>query len=843
LNHHPDDGHRPLRRTSIPLAIAFVVLASLASSGALAAPPQDPGDTQTASPPVQQSGSVQATIDPRVLEDTANGQNGHFLVLLKQQADSRKLMSAASDRTSQGTLVVDALRGVAAASQAPVAAQLDALGASYRSYWIANFLAVEGNRAVVEAMAARPDVQAIESDRAFTVTLEPSETASPAAVTAVGWNLTWINAPAVWALNDTGQNIVYANADTGVQWTHSALQPHYRGWNGTSADHNYNWWDAIHADIDGNGNSCGFNLSAPCDDHGHGTHTMGTGVGDDGAGNQIGVAPGAKWIACRNMDAGVGRPSTYIECMQFFLAPTDLSGNNPDPSKRPDVVGNSYGCPSSELCTATSLLTAMDNLRAAGIFMAVSAGNSGSSCSTITDPPAFYDSAITVGATGYNTNAIASYSSRGPVTADGSGRVKPDLVAPGSSVRSSYPTNTYATLSGTSMASPHVAGAVALLWSAFPALRGNVDHTEYILEQTALHLTTTQGCGGDGTSQVPNNVYGYGRIDVLAAYNYAAAEVYGTPTPTSTPTDTPVPPTSTPTNTPTSTPTSTLTPTETETPTNTPTPTETPTNTPTSTPTNTPLPGARLYLGSSSSGTVGGVSFADEDVLIKNMATGAWTLFFDGSDVGLTNTDVDAFDVLPNGSLLMSFDTDFTLTGFGVVDDSDILRFTPTSTGATTAGTWSWYFDGSDVGLTTTGEDVDAFDLLPDGRLLISTLDNVSVTGASGADEDLLAFTPTALGATTSGVWALYFDGSDVGLSTTANEDVNGVWIDATGKIYLTTLGSFSVTGVSGDGSDIFVCTPGSLGNTTACTAWAMYWDGSVNGFSGEDTDSLSIIP
>ena len=106
---------------------------------------------------------------------------------------------------------------------------------------------------------------------------------------------------------------------------------------------------------------------------------------------------------------------------------------------------------------------------------------------------------------------------------------------------------------------------------------------------------------------------------------------------------------------------------------------------------------------------------------------------------------------------------------------------------------------------------------------------------------DLLTFLPTQLGTTTNGTWSLYFDGSDVGLGSTTNEDVNGVWVDATGKIFLTTLGSFSVTGVRGDGSDIFVCIPGSLGGTTACT-WAMYWDGSVNGFSGEDMDSLSII-
>lgn len=251
--------------------------------------------------------------------------------------------------------------------------------------------------------------------------------------------------------------------------------------------------------------------------------------------------------------------------------------------------------------------------------------------------------------------------------------------------------------------------------------------------------------------------------------------------------------------------------------------------------------GPQLYLGSSTSGTAGGIPFADEDILIKDMATGAWALFIDGSDIGLANTDIDAFELLADGTVLLSFDTAFTLSGFGGVDDSDILRFTPTSTGSTTAGTWSWYFDGSDVGLSTNDEDVDAFALLPDGRLLISTLGSVSVTGASGADEDLLAFTPSALGATTSGTWALYFDGSDVGLSNTSNEDVNGVWVDAAGRIYLTTLGSFSVTGVSGDGSDILVCTPGLLGSTTTCS-WAMAWDGSANGFAGEVIDAFAMV-
>ncbi len=252
--------------------------------------------------------------------------------------------------------------------------------------------------------------------------------------------------------------------------------------------------------------------------------------------------------------------------------------------------------------------------------------------------------------------------------------------------------------------------------------------------------------------------------------------------------------------------------------------------------------GPNLYLSSAGSGTAGSVSFADEDVLIRNQGTGAWSLYFDGSDVGLTNQDVDAFEMLADGSLLFSFDGDFTLSGFAAVDDSDILKFVPTSTGSNTAGAWSWYFDGSDVGLSTTAEDVDALAVLPDGRIIISTIDAVSVTGVSGADEDLLAFTPAALGSATSGTWAMYFDGSDVGLADTTNEDINAIDIDSAGKVYISTVGAFSVTGVSGDGSDVIVCTPGSLGSTTACT-WAMYWDGSVNGFSGQDTDSLNIMP
>jgi len=216
-------------------------------------------------------------------------------------------------------------------------------------------------------------------------------------------------------------------------------------------------------------------------------------------------------------------------------------------------------------------------------------------------------------------------------------------------------------------------------------------------------------------------------------------------------------------------------------------------------------------------------------------------MYFDGSDVGITS-DVDAFAVMADGTILISLDTDGTVTGFGMVDDSDIIRFTPTSLGTNTAGTFSWYFDGSDVGLTTTAEDIDAISFTPDGKLVVSTIGAFSVTGASGNDEDLLAFTASSLGSTTTGTWSLYFDGSDVGLNDTTSEDINGIWIDpTTNQIYLTTLGAFSVTGVSGDGSDVIICTPGTLGSTTSCT-FSLYWDGSLNGFSGEVTDGLHIV-
>jgi subtilisin family serine protease len=217
------------------------------------------------------------------------------------------------------------------------------------------------------------------------------------------------------------------------------------------------------------------------------------------------------------MDNGVGQPSTYIECLQFFVAPTDLQGKNPNPALHADVISNSYSCPASEGCTSGSLHDAIEQVRAAGIFMAVSAGNSGSSCASITDPPAVEPSVFTVGAVDQTKN-IAGFSSRGPILYGGVSRLGPDITAPGVQVVSSLVGGGYGSMSGTSMAAPHVAGAVALLWSAYPELRGQVSQTELILHSSAVQRTTTDVCGLDTANSWPNNVYGYGFLDAQAAF-------------------------------------------------------------------------------------------------------------------------------------------------------------------------------------------------------------------------------------------------------------------------------------------------------------------------------------
>jgi hypothetical protein len=275
-----------------------------------------------------------------------------------------------------------------------------------------------------------------------------------------------------------------------------------------------------------------------------------------------------------------------------------------------------------------------------------------------------------------------------------------------------------------------------------------------------------------------------------------------------------------------------------------------------------PGTGSVTYLSLTDGGTLTStdgspsLNFTDADILkltVQPNGQFGYALHFDGSDVGLTtaNEDVDAFAFLADGSIVVSTVGSFsvpaaggaTITGGG----EDLLRFVPTTLGATTAGTWTLYFDGSDVGLSGTAENIDAVAQLADGRLLISTTGAISVTGASGQDEDLVAFTPTTLGATTAGSWSLYFDGSDVGLSTNDNEDVNALYVREGGAnptLYLSTLGNFSVTGSSGANEDAFAFAPSSIGSTTAGTFGPdLAFDGSLYGLALLAIDGIHLVP
>jgi serine protease AprX len=512
-------------RLRTALCSLFIVAAVAAAAGAIASSRLSPQQgVAVSSPP-----AAAQKISPWVMEHTANGQQAEFFVVLADQADLSQAHSW-NTKVEKGRFVYNSLVKKAQIAQAPILKWVRERGIHYQSFYIVNAILVKGGRDVAEALAARPDVARLEGNpriRAHLPQPGPSVDAPPSfqnpATVEPGINYT--HAPDVWALGYTGQNIVVASADTGVRWTHDALKPHYRGWDGQNADHNYNWHDAIHDSV---GNPCGNNSPFPCDDNSHGSHTTGTMIGDDGMGNQIGMAPGAKWIACRMIDgpADLTTPARCIECMEWFLAPYPIGGGQGDPTKAPDITNNSWVCAAADGCSPDTLQAAVEAQAAAGIMMVVAGGNDGGQgCSSVFYPPAIYEAAYAVGALVTATDNIASFSSRGPVTIDGSGRIKPDLTAPGTNVRSSVNTSDSAYewigWSGTSMATPHISGAMALLWSAMPTLKNQITASRTAINNAA-HFISSNQCGDAGP---PNNVYGWGRIDILAA-------VAATPTPT-----------------------------------------------------------------------------------------------------------------------------------------------------------------------------------------------------------------------------------------------------------------------------------------------------------------------
>ncbi|MBK7008743.1 MAG: S8 family serine peptidase [Saprospiraceae bacterium] len=464
-------------------------------------------------------------IDPSLLGNTNHQNQLDYIVLLNSQADLTAV-SAVKGKNRKGSMAYSLLKKNSDDAQLALVNWLRQRHIEYTPFFVVNGIHVRSDYATLLALADRKEVQKILPNFSIKLDRIESEPISGSRDLVPEWGLLKIGADSVWRMGIDGKGVVVGGQDTGYDWSVSPLKNKYKGFiNDTVANHSYNWHDAIHqksplaAD---SLNPCGYNLKEPCDDNNHGTHTMGTMVGSDTS-NLIGVAPGAQWIACRNMERGNGQLSTYLECFEWFLAPTDIDGNNPDPTKAPHVINNSWYCSPEEGCNPgnwDALQIAVKNLKAAGVVVVVSAGNSGPGCETINAPPAHFEPSFSVGASMIN-DTIANFSSRGPVSIDSSYRVKPDVVAPGRGVRSVVRGGGFAAFNGTSMAGPHVAGLVALIISANPDLAGEVTTIEEIIRQTADPKFSDQDCGVVSGQLHPNAVYGYGRINAIKAVELA----------------------------------------------------------------------------------------------------------------------------------------------------------------------------------------------------------------------------------------------------------------------------------------------------------------------------------
>lgn len=429
-------------------------------------------------------------IEAGLYETIADAGEGDYIVYMKAEADLQMAYTI-EDWAERGRFVVSALQTTATTSQADVLGLLDSYAeagsvSKYESFWIMNVVLVTSDANALTAISNHPDVASITADQIAHI---PTPISAPQ---AIEWGVLRINADDVWAnYGATGNGIVVANIDTGVDINHPALQDQYRGWNGASYDHDHNFYDPS--------NICGGN---PCDNNDHGTHTMGTMVGDDGGANQIGVAPDAEWIAAKGCEFSSCSSSALLNSAQWIVAPCDF-GQNPghascDAAERPHIVNNSWGGGGGNPWYQASV----DAWRAAGIVSIFSAGNSGPGAGTI-GSPSDYCNAMSIGAT-TNTDAIAGFSSRGP-GAFGACTDKPDMSAPGQSIRSAVDGGGYASFSGTSMAAPHVSGCAALLLDIDPTL----DHDDIY----NLLTTTAVDFGSSGF----DFSFGHGRIDCLAA--------------------------------------------------------------------------------------------------------------------------------------------------------------------------------------------------------------------------------------------------------------------------------------------------------------------------------------
>ncbi|MBA2720011.1 MAG: carboxypeptidase regulatory-like domain-containing protein [Chloroflexi bacterium] len=478
------------RRAFAFLFAAVLVVGQVASAAAAGQGRSAPG---TSAPGA-------ARVDGGLLKALAAGTTDRFVVEFGAKTD---LSGAAKikDRTKKGAFVLDNLRKTAAKSQGAARTEVaKTKGARAESYWLSNSMIVHGDAALAKKLGTLAGVAAIRPEKIYPL-VKPVPASAVIAAVAPEWGIDKVRAPQVWADGITGQGVVVGSIDTGVEYTHEALVEQYRGNNhdGTFS-HDFNFWDPT--------GICG---DAPCDNAGHGTHTMGTIVGGDldGPLPDIGVAPGAEWISAKGCEDFGCSEGSLLSSGQFMLAPTDAAGDNPNPALRPDLVSNSWG---SDDPNDSFYLATVQAWRAAGIIPLFAAGNAGPGCGSAGTPGNAVE-VISAGATDDSDN-IADFSSRGPSP---SGKLSPNISAPGVDVVSSVPGGGYASFSGTSMATPHAAGVVALMLSAKSELVGNFDAVLDAVGKTAVDRPDDQCGTPDPSDNDPNYVYGEGRIDAKAA--------------------------------------------------------------------------------------------------------------------------------------------------------------------------------------------------------------------------------------------------------------------------------------------------------------------------------------
>jgi subtilisin family serine protease len=440
------------------------------------------------------------------------GQPGFYgeklFVILKDQIDYAQA-GLSTDAAAKRGQVYDQATQLAQSSQAGIVSTLEKFHIGYTQFYLENALEVDGGPVVRAWLESQPEVdRVLDSPQLRPIHGAPGVSQGTASKPdSTPWDLTMIGADQVWdQLNVRGAGIVVGQSDSGADGSHVELADSYLGQTG---DNNYTWLDPW------------FGTTTPTDWGGHGTHTLGSIVGDN-----VGVAPDAEWIGCVNLGRNLGNPARYLTCMQFMLAPYPQNGSalsDGDPARGANVLNNSWGCPKTEGCDPDTFTPALAALKAAGVFVVASAGNSGyGGCGTVQDPIALNADAMSVGSV-TNTRDLSDFSSLGPVLVDGSGRLKPEVLAPGDGIVSSFPGGTYEMASGTSMAGPHLVGVVALMWSANPALIGNVDATRQILIDTADAYTgEIPACAQESSD--PQLSIGYGMVNayqaVLAAQDW-----------------------------------------------------------------------------------------------------------------------------------------------------------------------------------------------------------------------------------------------------------------------------------------------------------------------------------